>query len=167
MTRTHGGVTGKAGDRLPMSIGPQQEDGGLEKAPPPYPRSDFDEDRSWPVAGLALGGYDERGEGTVMTGILNKKRQAIADVVLRHGVVRLDAFGSALRDDFRSGESDLDLLVEFGPMEPYDRVDAYFGMLEELRALLGLEIDLVMAGAVKNPYIERDIERTKRTLYAA
>ncbi len=102
-----------------------------------------------------------------MTGVLELKRQAIAEACVRHGVVRLDAFGSALRDDFRSGESDLDLLVEFGPMEPYDRVDAYFGMLEELRALLGLEIDLVMAGAVKNPYIARDIERTKRTLYAA
>ena len=102
-----------------------------------------------------------------MTGVLENKRQAIAEVCRRHGVARLDAFGSALRDDFRPGESDVDLLVEFRPMEPYARVDAYFGMLEELRALLGLEIDLVMAGAVKNPYIARDIDRTKRMLYAA
>jgi predicted nucleotidyltransferase len=102
-----------------------------------------------------------------MTGVLESKRQAIAEACVRHGVVRLEAFGSALRDDFKPGESDLDLLVEFGPMEPYARVDAYFGMLEELRVLLGLEIDLVMAGAVKNPYIAREIERTKRMLYAA
>ena len=132
----------------------------------PYPRSDCDEDHSWPVADLVLGDFDER-RRHVMTRVLEMKRQEIAEVCVRHGVLRLDAFGSALRDDFRSGESDLDLLVEFGPMEPYDRVDAYFGMLEELRALLGLEIDLVMVGAVKNPYIARDIERTKRTLYAA
>ena len=102
-----------------------------------------------------------------MTGVLEGKRQAIAEACARHGVLRLDAFGSALRDDFRPDESDLDLLVEFRPMEPYARVDAYFGMLEELRALLGTKIDLVMAGAVKNPYISRDIERTKRMLYAA
>jgi predicted nucleotidyltransferase len=102
-----------------------------------------------------------------MTGVLEEKRQAIAEVCARHGVTRLDAFGSALREDFRPGESDLDLLVEFGPMAPYDRVDAYFGMLEELKALLGLEVDLVMTGAVKNPYIARNIERTRRTLYAA
>ena len=102
-----------------------------------------------------------------MTGVLENKLGAIAEVCVRHGVVRLDAFGSALRDDFRPDESDLDLLVEFGSMEPYARVDAYFGMLEELRALLGLEVDLVMAGAVKNPYIARDIERTRRMLYAA
>ena len=40
-------------------------------------------------------------------------------------------------------------------------------MLEDLRALLGLEIDLVMTGAVTNKYIARDIERTRRLLYAA
>ena len=102
-----------------------------------------------------------------MTGVLENNLGAIAEVCVRHGVVRLDAFGSALRDDFRPDESDLDLLVEFAPMEPYAWVDAYFGMLEELRALLGLEVDLVMAGAVKNPYIARDIERTRRMLYAA
>ena len=109
---------------------------------------------------------DERGRH-VMTGVLENKRQAIAAACMRHGVVRLDVFGSALRDDFNPDESDLDLLVEFGPMEPYARVDAYFGMLEELRAELGLEIDLVMVGAVKNPYIARDIERTRQILSAA
>jgi hypothetical protein len=52
-------------------------------------------------------------------------------------------------------------------MEPYARVDANFGMLEDLRTLLRMKIDLVMAGAVKNPYIARDIDRNRRLLYAA
>ena len=76
-------------------------------------------------------------------------------------------FGSALREDFKLEESDLDLLVEFKPMEPYARVDAYFGIRDDLKALLNREIDLVMVGAVKNPYISREIERTKQLLYAA
>jgi predicted nucleotidyltransferase len=65
------------------------------------------------------------------------------------------------------GQSDLDLLVEFKPMESYARVDAYFGMRDELRALLKEEIDLVMAGAIKNRYVSLEIERTKQLLYAA
>ncbi|HTP34074.1 MAG TPA: nucleotidyltransferase domain-containing protein [Candidatus Acidoferrales bacterium] len=85
----------------------------------------------------------------------------------RYGVNRLEAFGSALRDDFRPDESDLDLLVEFAPMAPYARVDAYFGLRDELQVLLGQEIDLVMTGAVKNPYLARNIESTKQLLYAA
>ena len=102
-----------------------------------------------------------------MIGILENKRKQISEACVRHGVARLHIFGSALHDDFRPDESDLDLLVEFAPMEPYARVDAYFGMLEELRALLNVKVDLVMAGAVKNPYIAREIERTKEVLYAA
>lgn len=97
---------------------------------------------------------------------LLSKRDAIAAACARHSVMRLEAFGSALRDDFVPGRSDIDLLVEFEPLESYALVDAYFGLLEELRSLLG-EIDLVMAGAVKNPYIARAIEREKQLLYAA
>ena len=102
-----------------------------------------------------------------MTEILERQREAIAQACRRHGVSRLETFGSALRNDFQPGKSDLDLLVELGPMEPYARVDAYFGLLEDLRDILGLEIDLVMTGAVKNRYIAHDIEQTKQMLYAA
>jgi predicted nucleotidyltransferase len=102
-----------------------------------------------------------------MVDVLHDKRRSIADLCARFGVVRLDAFGSALRNDYRPGESDIDLLVVFSPMEPRDLADAYFGLLDELRALLGAEVDLVMADAVKNRYIAREIEATKQLVYAA
>jgi len=101
-----------------------------------------------------------------MVEILHDKREAIVELCIRYGVARLDVFGSALRDDYRPGESDVDFLVEFEPHEGYALVDAYFGLLDELRALLG-EVDLVMVDAVKNRYIAREIERTKQLLYAA
>jgi hypothetical protein len=102
-----------------------------------------------------------------MISLFEAKHQEIRDLCLRYGVARLEAFGSALREDFRPEASDLDLLVELKPMEPYARVEASFDLLEHLRALFNREIDLVMAGAVKNPYISREIERTKQLLYAA
>ena len=70
------------------------------------------------------------------------------------GVRRLGLFGSFARDE-ATGESDVDLLVEFAPMEPRELADAYFGLLDELRELLAGEVDLVMADAVTNPYIAR------------
>ena len=102
-----------------------------------------------------------------MTSPLKDRLDDIVGTCRSHGVARLYAFGSALRDDYREQASDLDLLVEFCPMDSYDRVDAYFGLLDDLRSILGTEVDLVMAGAVKNPYIARDIEPTKQVLYAA
>ncbi len=102
-----------------------------------------------------------------MTTILEDKREAIEEACKRHAVRRLDVFGSALRDDFSSTDSDVDLLVEFAPLKAYAKVEAYFGLLEELRIVLGRDVDLVMSGAVKNRYISRDIDRTKQMVYAA
>ena len=51
-----------------------------------------------------------------MVAVLENKRDAIVALCRQYGVVRLDVFGSALRDDFRPGESDVDLLVEFAPI---------------------------------------------------
>ena len=102
-----------------------------------------------------------------MVRVLEDKREAIAEACARFGVARLDAFGSALRDDFRLGESDVDLLVEFRPMDPFALVDAYFGLLDELREILTTDVDLVMSDTIKNRYIAANVERTKQALYAA
>jgi uncharacterized protein len=102
-----------------------------------------------------------------MVAIVEGKRDAIAALCRRYGVVRLFVFGSALGEDFRPGQSDVDLLVEFGPMSGHEKAHAYFDLLDELSRLLGTDVDLVMAGAVKNRYMARDIERTKLELYAA
>ena len=102
-----------------------------------------------------------------MIAILEDKREAVAALCRTHGVARLYVFGSAVREDFCPGESDVDFLVEFGPMDGHTKAHAYFDMRDELRELLGTEVDLVMAGAVKNPYIARDIDRSKQMLYAA
>lgn len=102
-----------------------------------------------------------------MIALLDNKMDAIATLCRKYSVVRLYAFGSILRDDFRPGESDIDLLVEFGPIGGHAKMHAYFDMLDELQALLSTKVDLVMVGAVRNEYIEREIEATRRMLYAA
>ena len=99
--------------------------------------------------------------------VVDDKRDAIAALCRAHGVARMYVFGSALRDDYRPGVSDIDLLVEFELMDGHAKAHAYFDLLDELRDLLGVEVDLVMTGAVKNRYIARDIEQTKQVLYAA
>lgn len=98
---------------------------------------------------------------------LDDRLDAIRAACERFRVVRLDVFGSVLRDDFEPGRSDVDLLVDFGPMSPLEKPDAYFGLLDELRAILGSDVDLVMVGALKNRYIREDVDRTKRVVYAA
>ena len=85
----------------------------------------------------------------------------------RHRVARLYVFGSVLRPDFRPGESDIDLLVEFQPDAPETLYKTYFSLLNELRQTLAAPIDLVMADAIRNPYVKASIEASKQEIYAA
>lgn len=102
-----------------------------------------------------------------MSPFIDEHRAALAELCRRYGVRRLFLFGSAARDDFDSTRSDVDLLVEFGPLPRGGYADAYFGLRESLEALLGREVDLVALSAVRNPYVMADIERTRALLYAS
>jgi predicted nucleotidyltransferase len=99
--------------------------------------------------------------------MIEASRSELIDLCDRYGVRRLALFGSALRDDFDPGRSDLDLLVEFSPTSPQEHAEAYFGLLEDLESLFGRRVDLLELGAVRNPYLRREIEEQQETLYAA
>ena len=61
-----------------------------------------------------------------MVTALDNSREAIAALCRKYGVVRLEVFGSVLRDDYEPGRSDVDLLAEFAPRDPYSLAEAYF-----------------------------------------
>ena len=93
--------------------------------------------------------------------------EAITAACRRHQVAHMHAFGSVVRSDYRHGESDIDLLVEFQPCEPGTLYRTYFSLLRELRKSLSAPVDLVMVDAVRNPYIKATIEASKQEIYAA
>lgn len=98
--------------------------------------------------------------------LLRRHRAEIADACRRHHVKRLDVFGSVLRDDFTPA-SDVDFLVEFEPVEASGFDHPYWTFSDELEAILGRQVDVVMVSAVTNPYLADELERTKVVLYAA
>ena len=98
---------------------------------------------------------------------LEQRRAELETVCRRYGVRRLELFGSAATGRDRPGESDLDFLVEFGPLPPGGYADAYFGLLESLEELFGRTVDLVVPSAIRNPYFLKAIEGTRTLLYAA
>ena len=102
-----------------------------------------------------------------MTSLARPELDAIADACRRHHVTRIEVFGSVIRPDYRAGESEIDLLVEFLPLDPGSLYKAYFALLNDLRLGLATEVDLVMADAVRNPYVKQSIEASKQQIYAA
>lgn len=99
-----------------------------------------------------------------MPELIESKGSGLRALCERYRVERLALFGSALRDDFDSARSDLDFSVEFRPMTPHEHAESYFGLLDSLENLFARKMDLVEIGAVRNPYLRREIEERKQTL---
>lgn len=87
--------------------------------------------------------------------MLEDEREAIAALCERHAVARM--FGSALRDACCPGKSDIDLLVEFVSMDPYEKAKACFGLLAGLGARTWTWSRRVRSGTA--PSSARSIER--------
>jgi predicted nucleotidyltransferase len=102
-----------------------------------------------------------------MLNLIESRRQKIVALCRHFQVKRLDVFGSAARDDYDQGASDIDLLVEFDQVAAASLFDAYFGLREKLTELLACPIDLVMVSAVRNPYVKQSIESDRALIYAA
>ncbi len=103
-----------------------------------------------------------------MIPLLEEKRDSIADLCRRYHIARLEVFGSAADEGFDPARSDIDLLVEFAPgqdLGPW--LSLYFEFRDAASQLLGRPIDLVLASAPRNPYFIREMNRTRRLLYAA
>lgn len=102
-----------------------------------------------------------------MVGLIRDNLESIQRLCERHRVRRLFLVGSALGTAFEPGRSDIDFLVVFGPQARKGFDDVYFLLLEDLTKLLRHPVDLIEAGAVRNPYFIASLNRTKRMLYAA
>ncbi len=103
-----------------------------------------------------------------MRHLIEENLAAIRELCRRYHVARLEVFGSAADESFDLKTSDVDFLVQFEPghdLGPW--MADYFELQNKLVEMLGRPVDLVMVSALKNPYFIREVNRTRRLLYAA
>lgn len=91
---------------------------------------------------------------------------ALVEAARKHHVSRFALFGSSTETDPTVVPNDLDVLVTFekGAERTFA---AYFDLKEELAAIMGMPVDIVEEGAVRNPYFKTELEATKVVLYEA
>ena len=83
-----------------------------------------------------------------------------------HGVAKLELFGSATGPEFKPESSDFDFIATFHDTGPGTRYGKRFSEFEEaLKALLGRPVDLVSNQPIRNPYLARSINESRRTIY--
>ena len=97
---------------------------------------------------------------------LDIPRERLAAFCEKWKITELSLFGSVVRDDFRD-DSDVDVLVVFGPDAPWSAFE-WPDMTEELSGIFGGRvIDLVEKSTIKNPYLRPRILSNSRVVYAA
>jgi uncharacterized protein len=79
-------------------------------------------------------------------------------------VKSLFAFGSVTREDFNDS-SDIDLVVDFDEKDPFKYTDLYFNLKSRLELILKRQVDLLEERAIRNPFFQQELERTKVMIY--
>ena len=102
-----------------------------------------------------------------MTDLIDKNRDQIAALCEQFGVRRLEVFGSAASGSFDPERSDVDFVLDFGAGYDPTLFHRYFDLKEAFEKLLGRNVDLVMVGALVNPYFIESVNRTRQLVYAA
>ena len=93
---------------------------------------------------------------------LSFDRKALESFCRSRGIRRLSLFGSAVRDDFRPGESDLDVLAEFEPGALRGVGLDFFSFGPDLEKILGSKVDFC---SKLNRYIKPLVEKECVPLY--
>jgi predicted nucleotidyltransferase len=96
--------------------------------------------------------------------ILDQYSDGIHQLCVRHKVKSLYAFGSVLSEKFNSG-SDIDLIVDFDPIDVAHYADNYFDLKFSLQDMLHRPVDLLEEKALKNPYFKQVINQNRKLVY--
>jgi predicted nucleotidyltransferase len=90
--------------------------------------------------------------------------KTITELCKAHKVKSLYAFGSVLNDQFNS-ESDVDLVVDFQPIDVLDYGDNYYDLKFSLEKIFQRKDDLLEQKALKNPYFLKTLNQNKKLIY--
>lgn len=102
-----------------------------------------------------------------MDKLIEEHIEELQDISRKNSVAELYVFGSAVSNEFYD-QSDIDFAyVLKEDLSPIEYGDAFFGLLEDLENLFERNIDLLSYRVVKNPIFKQELDRTKKSLYAA
>ena len=96
--------------------------------------------------------------------LVEKNIARLKRLCAKYKVAKLYVFGSVNTDKFNS-ESDIDFLVTFDSIDLEKYADNYFDFKFSLEKIFKRKIDLLEEKAIKNPYLKRSIDKTKKLIY--
>ena len=97
---------------------------------------------------------------------LNLYKDVLHDTLQKNAVVKkFYLFGSALTPRFDEKHSDIDVLIETTDLLPEEKGELLISLWENLETLFDRKVDLLTEHSLRNPYLTREIEQTKKLIY--
>jgi predicted nucleotidyltransferase len=96
--------------------------------------------------------------------LINHDRSGFARLCEQNHVTTLFAFGSSVNGPFKP-DSDVDVLVTVDIADDLERGGALINIWNGLEDLFNRPVDLLTESSLKNPYLRKEIERTKKLIY--
>ena len=96
--------------------------------------------------------------------LLQSYNKDIFKLCARHKVKSLYAFGSVLTNRFNE-HSDVDLIVDFYPLDLTQYADNYYDLKFSLEYTLRRSVDLLEYQAIKNPYFKKNLQEQRQLIY--
>lgn len=96
--------------------------------------------------------------------LINHHIKELKKTCEHHRVKSLYAFGSIASGEMND-QSDVDLLVEFGIIDPEDYFENYLSFKKNLEEIFSKKVDLVEKQTLKNPVLIKAINRGKKLIY--
>jgi predicted nucleotidyltransferase len=97
--------------------------------------------------------------------IIEEKHDEFVSLCRQHRVSKIYAFGSSITDRFDPVKSDIDVLVELDIEDPIEYGKALFSLWDSLELFFGRKVDLLTDNSMRNPFLRKSIESTKKLIY--
>jgi predicted nucleotidyltransferase len=93
-------------------------------------------------------------------------KNELEDILQKNNVVkRFYVFGSALTPQFDETTSDIDVLVETENLPPEEKGEQLIILWEDLETLFARKVDLLTENSLHNPYLIKEIVKTRKLIY--
>ncbi len=99
-----------------------------------------------------------------MNRLITDNSKEIERLCKLYKVKSLYAFGSICSRKFKEN-SDIDLIINFYPMDFGDYTDTYFELIEHFEKIFNRKVDLITEKSLNNPYFIESINKNKTKIY--
>jgi len=88
-----------------------------------------------------------------------------ANLCKSHRVDKLYFFGSSITEHFDPKSSDIDVVVHLNIEDPLDYGETLLSLWDKLELFFERKVDLLTEESLKNPYLKKSIEASKKLIY--